>query len=904
MKRRRPWTTLSSVVATAAAVVLSSGNLAVAVALALAESSPRIPSHLNLRSLQTIIELPMEQDVTSSPTLYVEPTVEPTAEPSAEPTKDDSTQAPSAALVKEAHPVKFRIALLVTDSVDLPNLLQDIANVMEKYIFRNLQALEEENPALSIKGVSLSVTAVARRHLRSLQITRTVNLDVQGGIQLDIRPTADNDVMEVLSNVSTKAEALLTAPNLKQAVTDATIDDVVAVDDENTIDTIDTLQVDQEGPTEPPLESNSAEASNNTTDDNRPSLLSIIFGFVLVAIATAGLVAYGYIFYRKRQKKLAKRRKMRESVEYKPPTSHKATTTPTRKSVAPTMAPPPTPPTLALPPPIGKIPNGDDENDSEGSSYKGIGSGSEDDAAGKDAFARELQTAASLDELAWEDFQQMKQRSKQHGRVISRNNSADEADCSPAHCGSLDMYSAQPSSRLPDVMPHDPEESPRFAKSFPYGDEEDEEFLTESGVEWTTEGIDMEGDSWEPYSSKVKLEIDRPKASTAASLAAIQAIERSMGQYGSEDAGSTNDDAALATSDAVQEVERLSRFVQRYEKKKERRVAREHERRGRSSISGSADYDELSGASRSFVGRSIDSAHGAEMSHLDTTLSESPRGMDSYSIYGSLRDEKKSETGAPSLLEQPSDMLSMDETEMTDYTTELHTMSEGNDVTQRLGITPFRVQKPVEYESDDDDDEGPISPMMQKLAQAEATRRAPREGDSLPTDEQRDDRRSQPQELNEQRLSRHQQLTMDQNDRRRVAQQQNGRRNAGPPQQSKSLTSLRGNSAIVENKPSKSLASLRNTNKAFLDNQSDANFSPSDEDESGGPSTARKPRSRLDPPPRELPAPTNPSRRRSGKFDNLLNLFETEDKSPIYPPDQHWQHSGNLSRSRSKSFGN
>jgi hypothetical protein len=177
MKRRRPWTTMSSVATTAAAVVLSSGILAVV----LAEPSPRIPSpihssssnNLNLRRLET--ELPIEEDVTPSPSPYDATST------SLEPTKDDSTQAPSGALVKEAYPVKYEIVLQVTDSVDLNDLLRDTANVLEEYIFTNLQALEEDNPALSIRGVSLAVTAVVRRRLRSLQITRTVNLDVQGG---------------------------------------------------------------------------------------------------------------------------------------------------------------------------------------------------------------------------------------------------------------------------------------------------------------------------------------------------------------------------------------------------------------------------------------------------------------------------------------------------------------------------------------------------------------------------------------------------------------------------------------------------------------------------------------------------------------------------------------------------
>jgi len=55
---------------------------------------------------------------------------------------------------------------------------------------------------------------------------------------------------------------------------------------------------------------------NNEDPLTRPSTLSIVFGFLLVAIATMGLIAYGYIFYKKRQKRLRKKRLMQETISY------------------------------------------------------------------------------------------------------------------------------------------------------------------------------------------------------------------------------------------------------------------------------------------------------------------------------------------------------------------------------------------------------------------------------------------------------------------------------------------------------------------------------------------------------------------------------------------------------------
>jgi hypothetical protein len=168
--------------------------------------------------------------------------------------------------------------------------------------------------------------------------------------------------------------------------------------------------------------------TSNNTELTRPSTLSIIFGFVLTGIATLGLVGYGYLFYRKRKKYLRKKRQRKESIAYPAMTT---TTMMTRSPFAPSPAkittattatsnvfPPPSPsrggPTSSglpgvLPQTMILTPVGAAEDTfSEDTSYKGLESslGSED---ASDAFAKELQKAASLDQQAWDEYQRRKE---------------------------------------------------------------------------------------------------------------------------------------------------------------------------------------------------------------------------------------------------------------------------------------------------------------------------------------------------------------------------------------------------------------------------------------------------------------------------------------------------------------
>jgi hypothetical protein len=137
---------------------------------------------------------------------------------------------------------------------------------------------------------------------------------------------------------------------------------------------------------------------NASTD--KPSLVDIIIGFTIVVIALASLVFWGLVLHRKRKKKRKKRARM-TAVSQSKMRMAMSSPSPSR-------------------PPLPQMPMTIEATSSDGSksSYKGVGSGDEGDAA-SDPFGRELEQAASLDQAAWEDFQRQKQAMDEGQRVYA-----------------------------------------------------------------------------------------------------------------------------------------------------------------------------------------------------------------------------------------------------------------------------------------------------------------------------------------------------------------------------------------------------------------------------------------------------------------------------------------------------
>ena len=787
MKRQRPWASKTIVAATLLMGLWKGSNGLPEVAFV---DDPVTTGYEILRE-----DAPgIEGDATPSPAAAVKP--------------------PSpAAMTKESFPVNVDMVLNVTSTVDDPiDLIADIEQVMEQYL---LDGLSHDNE-IHIRAVTLAVTLLVRRSLlRHLQQTKDITLEVQGSVQYDSTSTED------ATAISEELEILLNAENLNQALLNSGVNGVLGVKQATLVDDRDTVEDDSTNttttaPTEAPLE-------DDSDGLERPSTLAIIFGFALTGIAAAGLVAYAYIFYRKRRKRLARQKQMRESIQYHMPNK---LSSPSKRPQTPKA-------------PVVTTVKEESENDdgSEESSYKGIDS-FESEEVPTDSFARELQMAASLDQQAWENFQQKKE-------VLDRDHQA-----------------LKPSSgRGRDRRQRSPEESinhhggsSQWAKSFPYGDEA--QSVVEQGVEWTPDAMD-DVSNWEPYNqndsqaSSPKSEEKKEeygafdarsrKPFSASTGATLQSIEQTMAMHGS------NDDPAVDTntSDIVSEVERLSRFVQRYDKRKERRLSREQHVRGRSS-DGSYSINQTYSNSSSSQTENISYLNNVRPSPREDVSKPSGFGQIGHqapritSFTGAIQDS--------SLAAFNDQILQISDDEKSENTEDRSIIS------QRLGITPFSVQKPGELSSQS---HNAMSPMMQNVPQS--TARGADGSFALPMDEESFERR------------------------RRTQSDGGGL----------SLSNLRHNSAMMDHsKPG--LHDLRANNAIIDSSKSDVNvgyfdgpYGPDDEQEPPKTPRVLKTSRGINPSPNK-------------RFNKLFNLFEERpNKEGIFPPDPNWQLGANRKSSAS-----
>jgi hypothetical protein len=903
MKRRRPWASPSTIVA---ATVLLTAQL-------WTHKASGVPIFFENYVMLKEGDLPIELDV-ETPSAY--PTVSPV--PTMAPQPSTASDGVSPSLVKQSLDLSYDVVLNVTRSVDMADLLGSVKTVMEEYLFRSLRLLEEDND-FRIRKVTLAVSLVVRRTLlrqRYLQTRQSqdITIEVDGSVQYDLQGGGDFSPERVEFLLEEELAGLLTEDNLRLALQDSEVEGVLDVDEATIVDDRDEGNAGNDDDTD---EANTAEGDddgNETIDGTersrnglfggkkqgeleRPSTLSIAFGFALTGIAFLGLIAYAYIFYRKRQKRLRRKKQMKDSIQYRlpapkvSPAKRSAPNTPQQQQKQPQQQQVATMKVVT--------PSADDDS-SDGSSYKGLDSVSDDGPA--DSFAKELQMAASLDEQAWEDFQRKKD-------ALNRNEVIRATEV-----GSI--FGQQDSGVA--TTPKSPASTKEgggktWAKSFPYGDEQE---VVEEGIEWTADGG---ANDWNSYNNssprgttkaeekKDEWENDQEQPPASVSTAAIlESIQRDLAVHGTNiDPEPTRED--MTASDVVLEVERLSRYVKRYEKRKERRAKREHERSFRSSDASSSaqnlsisspTHSAKQATSRSIRKTSV-SPQGIAPRSREPIISRSiredsvspkgytPRSEDfsglenyrgGYSV--SQKENVQRQEQAPRITtftgtfdnsrSAPSphnpDLASIgdypDEVseDTFDYTFQ-DQEQEGSLPSQRLGITPFNSEKKEEpsfnYEA--------MSPMMQKLAKAEALRSS-REDHSLPTDEPIMERRLRTQSDGEAHANR------------------GGGR----------LSGIRGNHLMLDARRTRRLSDLRDNTAIIDSSHSDVNvpvgfFQPPYEGvEIPLPrATSEEPKTpTTTPKQKKFNSGPSPSR----KFNKLRNLFEERQNEAIFPPDQHWQY--------------
>ncbi|KAG7364429.1 hypothetical protein IV203_037631 [Nitzschia inconspicua] len=702
----------------------------------------------------------------------------------------------------------------------------------------------------------------------------------------------------------------MSQPRLDEAVSNACVDGVVRVDQVDSLTLQNSPREPSEATTTTVISTNVANnpatgdgtipwqgQSPNTTSSEltRPSTLSIIFGFFLTGIAALGLVGYCYIFYRKRKKRLRKKRQMKESISFPARNTSVGSAPPTTRQSS-SLGPPPMLPVVASPIILTPI----DETFSEDTSYKGLESsiGSED---ASDAFAKELHKAASLDQQAWEEFQKRKEvlnRSQvthdlevekpQNPSKESVKITGQKREIPPPLLGQHNISSDEEGMvDYPEGVEADLQGQPSFARSFPYGDETandaDDEWI-ENPMTPRSQRYQIPEKQWEPYTSAlppspdtISMEEKKDEISPSGFFAKeLQNIEMDLARYdGNPSMDETgSDDDVLSNVDMMSEVEELSKFVRRYEQRKDRKMKREMDINGRQSMGGTSSVG-TSSMSIGMDGRvynpyqSSPNLEPSTPSSASTMSSLAPppgnaRGSDLSSYAGSYLHQKTSNNLS---------FVSDDEGSDGDKEEDRSTRS------QRLGISPFSVSQPHES-------------YYAKTEKTTSTR--------VPTISTR----AAPSSPDDYRYSVGYGYDAGSSNNGRNADTSLSSNSSG--RSTTRLSNLRANNAIIDGSNSDVNVSYDPyTNRSMTSADISNNSGSTTTDKRGGLGRLSFRTDYGAPPPsvpaeplvtgQSIPTRAKPKKTNNNRFDRLRGMFEqksTAQPAPIYPPGEHWQFEG------------
>jgi len=631
-------------------------------------------------------------------------------------------------------------------------------------------------------------------------------------------------------------------------------------------------------------ENSSKSTQEKSSQLERPSTLSIVFGFILTGIAIIGLTAYAYIFYRKRQKHLRKKRKMQESITYP-----SATVAVSKSNLNVQYAPTNTPQPIPVPDSRSSQTHANstillraDTSYSEDTSYKGIESsiGSEDIS---DSFASELKLAASLDQQAWDEFQR-KKVALDNGTLnrMVNNKRINSTRSSVPSLLSRDLIRSEKEEDEMDTTAIETElnGTTSLGKSFPYGDEakeglgDDNDKINE--IPPTARSVRQGGksESWEPYHSafsqssslrawEEKKDETSPNDFFALKLQNIEKDEaESAGQPVDLPHKSTvalNTDGIASTSDILSEVSELSRYVRRYERRKDRKSKRDghvHERY--SNVEGTEFYPSTAPKTMSIgMDGRVYKPHNSNDSTGMTNSSSSmmpppslPGGLDNISSYAeSYRDSQERESTRRSR-DEISIVSDDDESNADDIEDE-------SIRSQRLGISPYHVTNHLEesyYKNP------PLR--TEKNLSSKRTLTASSRTKSSRTQED----------------YRHQDDNSHPHDRSRSSSR---------------LAHLRANDAIIDGSNSDVNLTVPGSSTLSAINKSNGKASLNLRRFSKSKRTAAVVSAAT---PQHKHRPNTKSNNRFNKLRGLFEQRTNEQPEPIYPPGEHWQYAGSLGK--------
>lgn len=301
----------------------------------------------------------------------------------------------------------FEVSLVFNDPLSEEDVAQaggELEIVVKDYLLQELSdedfgdGVELGTFDLNVASKSNSSMALTqRRLLRSLQqdVVDVYTYRVGGTADFSSEEDTDVDATMLSSSLDASVNAVFDGPENTAQFTDYLRmhpDSTILQNSKAAV--VDTQPLPEEGKT-------------------RPSTVSIVFGFLLVGLALLSLLFYAYTWWKGYKKRAAQRKRERQGVHAT------STAKPSASSRIPSpqqqQSPPPVAPGFLVSSTMSPT---REESSDDDSSYQGVNS--ETDSDDVDAFARELQLAASLDKRAWDDYQQKRDELEEGGMVVGK----------------------------------------------------------------------------------------------------------------------------------------------------------------------------------------------------------------------------------------------------------------------------------------------------------------------------------------------------------------------------------------------------------------------------------------------------------------------------------------------------
>lgn len=266
-----------------------------------------------------------------------------------------------------------------------PDLITaDVERILSEFLFENLSE-GDYGDGVSLKSIDLNASSRSRRalkgnsfepRLRSLQ-TQTLSFDLTGMATFEAAADSGVTQQDLTNGINAAAKEMLEDPNSQEEL----VQDFQESDSEVLSQTVGV----------------SAQVQEPTDDGiGKPSLASMVFGFVIAGIGAVGAGIYLYAFAKKRRKRALKRKQERQG-QYEGYGAAVNTTQSTMSANA--SFPSPESKVMTLPP----SQNEEESSESSSASFEAVTS--EESSGSVSDFTRELELAASLDRRAWIDVQ-------------------------------------------------------------------------------------------------------------------------------------------------------------------------------------------------------------------------------------------------------------------------------------------------------------------------------------------------------------------------------------------------------------------------------------------------------------------------------------------------------------------